>query len=250
LIKRVLLSLLVALVALAGMVGVEIVLALKREYLPTEPALEIGGTFGPRDGEPLRFLVLGDSTAAGLGADDADGSYAAELSRKLGDDGYRVEMTGLGVSGARTADVLADQVPRAEKERPDLVFVGIGANDVTHLTNLSDVRASMSEIVTRLKATGAKVVIAGAPDMRAAAWQEPLRSLSGWRGRQVAGAIAEAGRAQGVPVVPLAELTYSAFAADPERNNSSDLFHPSAAGYAVWARAIYPYLQEALKGQV
>lgn len=243
-IKRTLLSLLVALALLCLITGVEIVLALKRGYLPTEPALEISGVYGPQDGEPLRFVVLGDSTAAGVGAGTAESSYPADLARMFAEDGRRVELTGYGVSGTRVADVLEKQVPLIEEMRPDLVFIGIGANDATHLTRLSSVTSAMEEILQRVKSTGARVVVAGAPDMRAAAWQEPLRSLSGWRGRQVADAIATAAREAGVSVVPLAEETGPYFAEDPQRYNSADLFHPSAEGYQVWARVIYPYLKE------
>jgi lysophospholipase L1-like esterase len=249
LLKRTFLSLLVAVVAVAAMVGVEIVLALRREYLPTEPALVVEGTFGPSDGTPLRFVVLGDSTAAGVGAGRAEDSYPAVLARRIAESGYRVHLTGLGISGARVGTLLEEQLPLAEEADPDLVFVGIGANDVTHLTALDDVGATMRTIIERLRATGADLVVAGAPDMRAAAWLEPLRSLAGWRGRQVTEVIADEARRAGVPVVPLAEKTSPFFAADPDAHNSDDDFHPGPQGYRVWADAIYPFLARALEAR-
>ena len=36
------------------------------------------------------------------------------------------------------------------------------------------------------------------------------------------------------------------FAEDPDRYYSDDEFHPSAAGYGLWADAIFPVLIEAL----
>jgi lysophospholipase L1-like esterase len=48
-------------------------------------------------------------------------------------------------------------------------------------------------------------------------------------------------------MVPLAERTAPYFAKDPDLYNSEDDFHPSAAGYARWADAIYPYLRQALQ---
>lgn len=44
----------------------------------------------------------------------------------------------------------------------------------------------------------------------------------------------------------LARVTGPLFAKDPDRYHSTDDFHPSADGYALWADAIYPVLEEAL----
>ena len=232
--------------ALVVVVGAEIWLALRREYLPTDPPLELSGTFGPPDGPLLRFVVLGDSTAAGLGT-DADHAYATVLSERLAEaTGRRIELTVLGVSGARVDDVADDQVPAAVALDPDLVFVGIGANDVTHLTSLARIEEDMGRALDALLATGADVVVAGAPDMRVLGWYEPLRTLSYLRGKQVSNAIEEVARAKGAAVVELADETGHFFAADPETHFSGDEFHPSALGYRRWADAIYPVLIEAL----
>lgn len=231
--------------ASAALVGAEVVVAMRREYLPTEPRLVIEGVYGR--GDPLRFVVLGDSTAAGLGTDEAH-AYPTVLARRLSEvTGRRVELTGLGISGARVRDVLQSQVPEALSLNPDLIFVGIGANDATHLTNLDDVSRDMAEIIERLQTAGATVVIAGAPDMRAKIFWEPLRSIVGWRGRRVTAAITDAGLAAGVPVVPLAERTGPFFAADAEGHYAADDFHPSGLGYKRWADAIFPYLVQALR---
>lgn len=239
-----------ALVGIFGAVlGVEIFLAYNREYLPTAPALELGGTFGPPDGKPLRFTVLGDSTAAGLGAGSPEHAYASVLSQRLADRGWRVELTAYGVSGARVNDVLVEQVALAVGSHPDLVFVGIGANDVTHLTPLSTIEREMGEAIDRLTATGAVVVVAGPPDMRADAWLEPLRSLAGWRGRRVADAIERAAAERDVPVVQLAEQAGPYFASHPEDAYAADMFHPGPGGYRAWADAIFPVLVDALEAR-
>ena len=129
---------------------------------------------------------------------------------------------------------------------PDLVFVGIGANDSTHLTSLADVGRYMDDALTQLEATGATVVVAGPPDMRAHAWLEPLRSIVGWRGRQVASRIEEVARSHDIRTVPLAEQAGPYFAAHPEDAYGDDNFHPGPGGYRAWADAIYPVLVRAL----
>lgn len=232
---------------LAALVLVEVGLAYTREYLPTEPAMELGGTFGPPDGTPLRFVVLGDSTAAGLGAGSPEHAYATVLSERLGAAGYRVELLAHGVSGARVRDVAEEQAALAVSADPDLVFIGIGANDSTHLTPLDDVTRYMDAALTELAPTGATVVVAGPPDMRAHAWLEPLRSIVGWRGRKVAARIEAVAQDHGLLTVPLAEKAGPYFAAHPEDAYASDDFHPGPGGYRAWADAIYPVLVRALE---
>ena len=245
-IKTLGLAALITVGVLAVLIAVEVGLAYTREYLPTSPALELGGTFGPVDGEPLRFVVLGDSTAAGLGAGSPEHAYATVLSERLGRAGYRVELLAFGVSGARVRDVAEEQAALAVDARPDLVFIGIGANDTTHLTSLASVERDMDSALTALETTGATVVVAGPPNMRAHAWLEPLRTLAGWRGAAVAGRIEAVARRHGFLTVPLAEEAGPYFAANPADAYASDDFHPGPGGYRAWADAIYPVLMEAL----
>jgi lysophospholipase L1-like esterase len=232
----------------AVLVGIEIVIALKREYLPTEPALKLDDTFGDPGDEAITLVVMGDSTAAGLGAGEPAHAYPQVIARRLASDGYRVDLRVFGLSGARVKDVLNEQLPKAVEVDPDYVFIAIGANDVTHLTSLGDLHSDMREILRKLdELTEAETVIAGAPDMRAPAFYEPLRSLAGWRGRQVADTIEEAGREEAVAVVELAKETGPRFGTDPDRFHSDDYFHPSADGYRLWADAIYPVLKKTVE---
>lgn len=246
-IARLLRGLAIAVLLFAAVLGAEIWLALSREYLPTEDPFSLSGRFGPREGAEITFVVLGDSTAAGLGAGRARDAYAAVLAERLAaETGRPVRLHAFGVSGARVEDVLEEQVLRLAPLEPDLIFVGIGANDVTHLTPLRDIRRDMGALLERLRATGAAVVVAGAPDMRVLAWHQPLRHITYLRGRQVTAAIEEVAREQGAAVVELAKETGPFFAEEPEKHFSEDEFHPSAVGYRRWADAIFPVLIEAL----
>ena len=247
--KRLLFGLVALVLGFALIIGIEIMIALRREYLPTEPALKLNDTFGDPADENIRFVVMGDSTSAGVGAIEPANSYPQLLAKRLAADGYRVELHVFGISGAQVADVLSEQLEQAIALNPDYVFIGIGANDVTHVTSLDEVRDDMTEVLQRLESeTDADIVIAGAPDMRAPTFLEPLRSLAGWRGRRVTEVIEQVGREQNVAVVELSEETGHLFASDSERYHSTDDFHPSADGYELWADAIYPVLRETVEG--
>ncbi len=110
------------------------------EQSPARASLTFG-TSGPE----LTYVVLGDSTAAGVGGDYERGiavATARELAKRR-----IVSMTNLSVSGARIEDVRKVQLPLAESMRPDLVLLSAGANDVTHLTRLRSVQRDLRAIV-------------------------------------------------------------------------------------------------------
>ena len=188
------------------------------------------------------YVVLGDSTAAGVGADDQHG-IAMETTRQL-ETSRRVEMTNLAVSGARIGDVVHDQLARAETLRPDLVLLSVGANDVTHLTTVGSMRNNLREIVKRLRIANPNVaiVITGSPDMGAPPRiPRLLRGIASWKTRQVNRMFVAEASSLSLTFAPIAERTGPLF-----RNDRSlfaaDRFHPNERGYAVWI----PVLNEAI----
>ena len=243
--------LLLSLVLLAGVVlGAEAAYAGSRDYLPPESAPVLPAGYGDPAAPALDLAVLGDSTAAGIGASGPGGTVAGALAEDLArSTRRRVQLTGLGVSGARAAD-LAGQIerlpPTFDPSRGGVVVVLIGANDATHATALAEVRRDVADGVRRLRATGRQVVVGTCPDLGAArALPRPLREVVAWRGRAVAAAEQEAVPAAGGVAVDLAARTGPAFRADPA-TLSSDLFHPSDVGYALWAEALAPAVREAV----
>jgi len=86
--------------------------------------------------DPL-WVVLGDSTAQGLGAAVPRGGYVGQTLQQLRrTTGRHWRALNLSVSGALMRDVLAYQLPlldaQLEGQRPDLVTCGAGANDILY----------------------------------------------------------------------------------------------------------------------
>jgi lysophospholipase L1-like esterase len=223
-----------------------------RDYLPAGSAPPVAGVFGARGavaGAPLRLTMLGDSTAAGVGASATRTTVGGRLAALLAHDlGRRVTLSSVAVPGARATD-LAGQVDRAlTGERPHVAVILIGANDATHLSPDSDVRDGMRAAIRPLVAAGAGVVVGTCPDMGATpVFPRPLRQVMEWRGREVAKAQTEAVRAAGGIPVDLARQTGPVFRADP-RTFSTDRYHPSDRGYELWAAALLPAVLEAASG--
>jgi acyl-CoA thioesterase I len=88
-----------------------------------------------RDGDALDplWVVLGDSTAQGLGAAGPRGGYVGQTLYQLRrTTGTHWQVLNLSVSGALMRDVLADQIPLLDGQRPDLVTCGAAANDILY----------------------------------------------------------------------------------------------------------------------
>lgn len=265
--RLVALALLGALVLTALVLAVEIVLAVNAEYLPTEPALVIdrrvgagrqvgaGRLVGPDDdddgGPPLRLAVLGDSTAAGVGAAGVEQSLPVQVAERVAaQQGRPVEVVGLGLSGARMADVTTRQAELLEERAFDVVLVVVGSNDATHVTPPWAVEEQATAMLRAVRdaSGGAEVVLGGVPEFTTVpALAQPLRGVVG----RYAGVVREGQRraaaaVDGVRFVDIAAEASPRFLGVPE-SMSSDGFHPSAMGYGFWADALAPVVVEAAR---
>jgi len=192
---------------------------------------------------------LGDSTAAGQGAAYESG-IAVMTARELAKT-REVIMTNFAVSGAKAEDVLIEQVPAAERTRPDLVLISVGANDVTHLTSIRAVQKDLVQIIRRLKAANAniRIILTGSPDMGAPPripWI--LRPIAAWRTRRLNAMFESVASVSGVTFAPIAVATGPLFRNDHSLF-ASDHFHPNERGYATWLATLDRALGEALNNQ-
>lgn len=234
-----------------SVLAVEAELARRGEYVSADSAPRVSGLFGDAaagaaGAAPLRLAVLGDSTAAGLGVTDAPDTVGAQVATRLSQALRRpVQLDGLGVSGAQSAD-LQPQVARALLRPPDVAIILIGPNDVTHLTSSGSVEEDVAAAVRRLRSAGVAVVVGSCADMGSAtAFHQPLRVVAAWRGRAIGQAARAAATDSGADVVDIGAETGPAFRREPERYLSADRFHPSAEGYRLWAEALLPAVRRA-----
>jgi len=100
-------------------------------------------------------VAFGDSLFAGYGLEPSQG-FAPALERALAKRGVRARVVNAGVSGDTTAAGLArlgftlDGLPR----KPDLVIVGLGANDMLRGLSPAQTRANLEAILAELKRRG------------------------------------------------------------------------------------------------
>ena len=180
---------------------------------------------------------LGDSTAYGVGVTDGADAVASIVARARDE-----RVTNLAVSGATLEEVEGQMagIPTRPGERPERIYVSVGANDVTHLTRTKEFFVAYRDFLGRLP-QDIEVVVLGVPDMGAPPrLAQPLRAIAGWRGRRLDEEVRRAVRRRenDVTYVDIAGRTGPAFRRDPDQMFADDGYHPSAAGYRVWADAV------------
>jgi len=207
------------------------------------------GTYGAGPGEPLRMLVLGDSTAKGLGVDDPRQTVGAIIATAVAAlAGRPVELTNLAAVGAASAD-LGEQVERALEQvpHPDITLIMVGANDITQRVSRTTAVRHLSAAVFTLREAGTPVVVGTCPDLGVIEpVPQPLRLLARRWSRDLAAAQTVAVIEQGGRTVSLGDLLGPEFQETPKVMFSVDRFHPSAAGYARAASALLPSVLDAL----
>ena len=196
---------------------------------------------GPRAGRagagrPLRLLIAGDSSAAGVGVSDQGAALSGQLAAALADD-FAIEWRLIARSGATTAAVLK----RLQAEIPDgtgfdAAVLALGVNDVIRQVTLDHWLESQRALHALL--TGAlgvnRVYASGVPPMgRFPALPATLAALLGARAAHFDAALADLStQLPGHRHLPFApELLDSTIMA-------SDGFHPGAPAYTHWARTL------------
>lgn len=232
-----------------GLLGAQAALAKHVIGAETEPGFDDEGSYGAGVGDPYRILVLGDSTAAGVGADSAAHTVGATVATGVAAiTGRPVELRNVGRSGATSPQLLA-QVDRglAAMSDPQVAIVMIGANDITHRLDRAAATRALSDTVTRLRAAGAEVIVGTCPDLGTIRpIPQPLRSLVRRWSRALAAEQTVAVVQAGGRTVSTGDLLGPMFAEQPAEMFSADRFHPSAAGYARAAAALLPSVCDAL----
>ncbi len=192
----------------------------------------------------LTFAVLGDSIAYGQGASRPADTVGARLAADLATSGTPTDVRVFAVPGADSRG-LASQVHRATACAPGLALIIIGANDLTHFVPAPQAAALLGDAVRTLRAAGAEVVVAPAPDLSVVPWvPEQVRMVVQAGCRMLQQAQTEAALAAGARVADVGASSSAGFAADPAMF-SSDRFHPSSAGYALIAGALAPTVRAA-----
>lgn len=150
---------------------------------------------GPRHGslvksacsqrEQLKILIIGDSSAAGVGADTQENALSGQLVKLLSTS-YDIEWALHAKTGAKTDDGL-EWITSLPAERIDYVISVFGVNDVTSGKTLSNWRRSQTQFrkLISQRYPEAMLICCGLPPVHGfPALPQPLRWYLGRRATQ------------------------------------------------------------------
>ncbi|MBT2474107.1 SGNH/GDSL hydrolase family protein [Microbacterium sp. ISL-103] len=194
------------------------------------------------DGAPIELLVLGDSLAAGLGAERRKETLGGRLAKGTARRMRRpVHLRTAAVVGAESPDLGAQLAALPEGYAPHVAVIVVGGNDVTHRLPVAVSTQHLRDAILTLRRRGVEVVVGTCPDLGALRpVPQPLRRLISSLSRRLAEAQAETARSAGAHPVDLRRAVGPMFFDDPEAMFSLDRFHPSPLGYRRTAEALLP----------
>jgi len=206
----------------------------RRRALRLPPVLEDTAA-GCVSGEqaPLRLLVVGESTAVGVGATRPDAALAPQLAEILQrETGRAVRWQVVGENGIRAA-ALAEKLRRhRDLLAADDAVVLLGANDTSGLTGIRQWRRDLATVLDLLAEQCGRIFVAPVPPFHLfRLLPHPLRWLLGHRGLSLCvdrRALAEPGR------VIVMEGDFPT----ERRYLAEDGYHPSDLAYETWAAQI------------
>ncbi|WP_137699840.1 SGNH/GDSL hydrolase family protein [Marimonas lutisalis] len=200
---------------------------------------------GPRQGRigtgaPLRLLILGDSSAAGVGATDQARALSGQLGSLLSTE-YALDWRLLARTGDTTRNSLHRLQTIEDTTKFDVAIIAIGVNDVTRSVPLPRWLAGQRALHDTLRERhGTRLILrSGLPPMgHFPLLPQPLRWTMGRTARRFNTALA--GLCAGDPDlthVPLDLPFDAAYVAE-------DGFHPSEPAYRLWAGLLAQELRD------
>ncbi len=182
---------------------------------------------------PIQMVVLGDSLSAGYLLPQ-DAAFPAALERALKAEGISIEIANAGVSGDTSRGGL-ERLDWAVPDGTQAVLLELGANDMLRGIDPAQTKNALDQIITRLKARGIRVFLAG---MLASP------SLGKDYGDRFNAIYPELAQKHTIPLYPF----FLAGIAGDRALNLDDGMHPNRKGVETIVQSILPSVKSFLSG--
>ena len=113
----------------------------------------------PVNEKNIVLAAFGDSLTAGYGV-TLEESYPSLLEARLKEEGINVTILNMGVSG-ETSAAGKDRTGFVLDQKPDIILLGLGANDMLRSLPVASTRENLEKIIQDLQGSGVKIVLLG-----------------------------------------------------------------------------------------
>jgi len=186
-----------------------------------------------------KILVIGDSTAVGIGSSNSNYSIAG----RFGKDYPKAHIETIAKSGQRLRGL--DPFPKTIHKKYDLIVIQIGANDILRSTNYQEIRERIGILLDESNKRSDNVVVLHSGNVGLApVFYFPLNKYYAHRTRKVREIYLEVVKKTNTTYVDLfREKKEDLFSKDLGKYYSPDRLHLSNEGYANW----YSEIRKAMK---
>ena len=187
----------------------------------------------------LVYVALGDSLTSGVGLSQYEESFPYLLAEKLVQTKKtKVALQDFSYPGARTSDLINDQLERALASQADIITILIGTNDVHGGISLEDFEKNYHYILAELvQKSSAQIYLLALPDIGSNKLLLPPYNYYFRQQTQKFNQVIK-------KLADSYQLTYIDLESPDlakqkgEDYYAPDLFHPQAAVYKLWAQTI------------
>jgi lysophospholipase L1-like esterase len=191
--------------------------------------------------ESVSLLVLGESTAAGMGARTHETALAGQFAKFLGEKiGKSVDWQVVGRSGITVRETIHELVPRIPDEKFDYIMLALCGNEVLKLRSPRSFRRDMRRLVAilREKHADATFFMTNAPAVRLSpVLPFPIKSILGHLS-----ALHDANAREFTTEMP--RVFYFHQPTSVPADFWADGIHPSEKGYTAWSKRMIEFFEE------
>ena len=189
----------------------------------------------------VKLLVLGESTAAGMGARTHETALAGQFSRFLGEKiNKSVEWHVVGRSGITIKETIDELVPQIPNEKFDYILLALCGNEVLKLRSPISFRRDMTKLlnILREKNADATFFITNAPAVRLSpVLPNPVKFILG----QLS-ALHDANAREFTAEMP--KVFYFHQPTEVPQDFWADGIHPSEKGYTAWSKRMVEFFAD------
>jgi len=187
----------------------------------------------------VKYLALGDSLSAGVGASNYQRTFIYLQAKELAKKNGRVTVVNLGLPGATTKDLIKSQIPQVAIEKPDYITLLIGTNDVHNRVSEKQFSSNFKVILDSIMSnSSAQITVINIPYLGSSqAILPPYDSILNYQTKKFNDIIATLVSEHNLKLVDLYRGTLDDSHKNPDYY-SPDLFHPGDVGHQLWSQLL------------